>query len=83
MTKEDFNNKYKQYIENGYRGLTFDIPAATIYLDKQFETLIYVPHFKFAEITLTKNKFVRIKALLSSEIILKIEQDLEKLIKNE
>lgn len=40
MTNLEFNLKYKNYIEEGYEGLSFDIPHCTEYLDKKLEEII-------------------------------------------
>ncbi len=52
MTEKQFNEKYKDYIEEGFDGLEFDIPAVTEYLDKIFTDLIKVEGFKYAQIKL-------------------------------
>ena len=52
MTQQEFNEKYKAYIEKGFenQGLMFDIPSVTEYLDKEFQKFIRVPEFCFSQI---------------------------------
>ena len=54
MTVEDFNEKYKDYLEEGYYGLTLNDSRAIKYLDETFQDLIKIPGFKFSQI---KGKF--------------------------
>ena len=54
MTAEQFNNKYKDYLEEGHYGLDLYKPEAIEYLDKEFEELIKIPGFKYSQI---KSKF--------------------------
>lgn len=50
MTQEQFNEKYKQYIPEGWYGLGFDIPEVTIYLDEVMQDLITIPGFELHQI---------------------------------
>lgn len=52
MTSEEFNNKYKDYIPQGWSGLEFDIPEVTEYLDKLMEDLIQIPGFELHQVKL-------------------------------
>jgi hypothetical protein len=52
MTAQQFNEKYKQYIPNGWYGLSFDIPPVTEYLDTVMEDLITIPGFQLLQIKL-------------------------------
>ena len=47
---QEFNNKYKDYLEEGYNGLEIDIPLLTKWLDKKFEQFIIKPNFKYSQI---------------------------------
>ncbi len=40
MDADEFNQKYKNYIPNGWYGLGFSIPDVTDYLDKEMEDLL-------------------------------------------
>lgn len=56
MNQQQFNEKYKDYIEEGYQGLCFDIPKCTEYLNKIFENVIKTnPNFKFKQIKVKFN----------------------------
>lgn len=52
MTAEQFNEKYKPFIEEGFegQGLEFDLPIITKQLDKIFEDLIRIPDFRYSQI---------------------------------
>jgi hypothetical protein len=52
MTQQEFNEKYKQYIPEGWYGLSFDIPEVTIYLDGVMQDLITIPRFELYQIKL-------------------------------
>lgn len=53
-TSQEFNEKYKDYLEEGYYGMSLDKREALIYLDIEFQELIKIPGFKFHQI---KSKF--------------------------
>ena len=55
MTQQEFNEKYKQYIPEGWYGLSFDIPEVTIYLDGVMQDLITMPEFELNQIKLKFN----------------------------
>lgn len=55
MTTEKFNEKYKDYLEEGHYGLDIDYPAVVEYLDKTFQDLIKIPEFKYSQIKLKFN----------------------------
>lgn len=52
MTQQEFNDKYKAYLKNGYEGngLMFDIPSVIEYLDKEFQEFIKIPDFFYTQI---------------------------------
>ena len=50
MTQQEFNNKYKQYIPEGWYGLSFDIPEVAIYLDSVMQDLITIPGFELHQV---------------------------------
>lgn len=52
MTTEQFNEKYKQWIPQGWDGLEFDIPEVTEYLDKVMQDMITIPGFELNQIKL-------------------------------
>lgn len=50
MTANEFNIKYKDYLEEGHYGLGFDYPRITNYLDEMFQELIKIPGFQYSQI---------------------------------
>ena len=54
MTKNEFNEKYKEYLEEGHYGLDISTPSIIKYLDEMFQDLIKIPGFKYSQI---KEKF--------------------------
>jgi len=56
MTAEEFNEKYKDYLEEGHYGLDIHYPAIVNYLDEIFQDLIKIPGFKYSQIKLKFNR---------------------------
>lgn len=54
MTADEFNEKYKHFLEKDHYGLDIDIPELTEYLDKKFQEFITTPNFSYSQI---KTKF--------------------------
>ena len=54
MTISEFNEKYKEYLEEGHYGLDISTPSIIQYLDEIFQGLIKIPGFKYSQI---KEKF--------------------------
>jgi len=53
MTTKEFNEKYKDYLEEGHYGLDINIPSVVEYLDSIFEYgLTFLPGFKYSQIKL-------------------------------
>ena len=50
MTSEQFNEKYKDYLEDGHYGLGIDIPELTEWLDDKFQEFIKQPGFEYSQI---------------------------------
>lgn len=51
MTAEEFNTKYKDYLEEGHYGAEgFDEPEFLDWLDTKFQEFITYPYFKFSQI---------------------------------
>ena len=55
MTTTDFNEKYKEYLEDGHYGLDISIPSVVSYLNEMFEGLVKIPGFKYSQIKLKFN----------------------------
>ena len=52
MTAIEFNNKYKDYLEEGHYGLDIHYPEVIEHLDKRFQEFIKVPKFSYSQIKL-------------------------------
>ena len=83
MTSQEFNEKYKDYIEPGFedRGLEINIPEATEYLDKVFQDFIKVEGFCFSMIK-SKFGYCRFYAEPNSIPTSKVEEEINKYLQN-
>ena len=52
MTSTQFNEKYKQWIPEGWSGLDFDIPEVTEYMDTVMQDMTLIPGFELHQIKL-------------------------------
>ncbi len=87
MTAEEFNEKYKQYIPEGWYGLGFNIADVTDYLDKVMQELILIPGFELHQIKLKFN-MARFyfetnwkDKTLEAALMIKIESRINELVK--
>ena len=80
MTSEEFNEKYKAYLEDRHYGLAIGIPSVIDYLDDKFQELILVPGFKYSQIKLKFNSS-RFYCQPDSIDSNSIEQEINKLVK--
>lgn len=55
MTANEFNEKYKEWLPEGWYGLGFDIPPVTEFLDDVFKDLTKIPGFEYHQIKLKFN----------------------------
>ena len=56
MTSKEFNEKYKDYLEEGHYGLDINIPSVVNYLDSIMEYgLTNIPGLKYSQIKLKFN----------------------------
>lgn len=53
-TNQEFNEKYKDYIEEGHYGMDIGEPSILAYVDQIFNDLTQIPGFKYQQI---KTKF--------------------------
>lgn len=53
-TSKEFNEKYKDYIEEGHYGMDISEPSVLAYVDQIFNDLTQIPGFKYQQI---KTKF--------------------------
>ena len=87
MDADEFNQKYKEYIPEGWYGLGFNIPEVTEYLDKVMLDLITIPGLEIHQIKLKFNsaRFYfetnwKDKGL-EAALEIKIESEINKLVK--
>jgi hypothetical protein len=50
MNIDEFNEKWKVYLEEGFGGLEIDDDEITEYLDREFQELHKIPGFSFSQI---------------------------------
>lgn len=81
MTRQEFNEKYKQYIPKGWYGLDFDIPQVTNYLDGVMQDLIHIPGFELHQIKLKFGMCRFYATSVVSALQHSIESDVNKMIK--
>jgi hypothetical protein len=72
MTTDEFNEKYKDYLEEGHYGLDISIPEVTNKLDEIFQGLIKIPGFKYHQI---KSKFGTSRFYTNLTEVLNVELD--------
>ena len=81
MTHEEFNEKYKNYLEKGHYGIDVGNSDFIEWLDKKFEVFIKKPGFSYSQI---KSKFGMGRFYcegLTREEIDEVEDKISKLIK--
>ena len=81
-TSKEFNEKYKDYIEEGHYGMDINEPSVLAYVDQIFNDLTWIPGFKYLQI---KTKFGLARVYTNLEDILPfvgriINQELEEKI---
>lgn len=47
---KEFNDKYKDYLEEGHYGMDIEVPAVIAYVDEIFNDLTKIPGFKYEQI---------------------------------
>lgn len=77
---DDFNEKYKEYLEEGHYGLDINILSVIDYLDEKFKELILVPGFKYSQIKLKFNS-ARFYCMPNSVDSDSIERKIDELVK--
>ena len=81
-TSKEFNEKYKDYIEEGHYGMDINEPSVLAYVDQIFNDLIQIPEFQFSQV---KTKYGLARVYTNLEDILPfvgriINQELEEKI---
>ena len=81
MIPEEFNNKWRKHLAEGFYGLDIHNPSVTAYLDELFKELTkQYPNFIFYQI---KTKFGSVRFYadnLPKELIYKIEESIDKIL---
>lgn len=97
-TTTEFNEKYKDYLEEGHYGIDINEPSVITYIDQIFNDLIQIPGFKYQQIK-TKFGLARVYTNLDElmpfvgriinqeleqkiDFILKVEYELENRLKS-
>lgn len=81
MTTDQFNQKYNDYLEEGYYGLVIDNEEFIEWLDEKFQEYIKLPDFEYSQI---KAKFGMGRFYcegLSNEQIKEVENKITELCK--
>lgn len=76
MTTFEFNEKYKDYLDEGHYGLDLSNPKVIEYLDNKFQELIKIPGFKYQQIK-AKFNWYRFYANIDRQITSEIENELQ------
>jgi len=79
MSAEEFNEKYKAYLEEGHYGLALSKPEAIEYLDKEFEEFIKLPNFSYSQIKSKFNEFRFYNIGVSDEKTREVENKLKEI----
>lgn len=89
MTRQEFNEKYKQWIPEGWSGLDFDKPQVTEYLDREMQDLVMIPGFELHQIKM-KFEWPRVYFTTSFKnkatelaIAMRIQEDINRLMKGQ
>ena len=78
-TAEEFNIKYKDYLEIGHYGLDLDNPEAIEYLDNEFQEFIKIPDFSYSQIKSKFSSFRFYNCGVSHEKTKEVEQKLKEI----
>jgi hypothetical protein len=81
-TSKEFNEKYKEYLEEGHYGIDINEPSVLVYVDQIFNDLTKIPGFKYQQI---KTKFALARVYTNLDEIMPfvgriINQELEEKI---
>lgn len=79
MTRDEFNEKYKDYLEENHYGLALTNEEAINYLDEKFQTFTKRPDFKFMQIKSKFNWFCFYAEGITSEEQLEVEEKLKEI----
>lgn len=83
MTTVEFNEKYKDYLEDGHYGMSIPNEKVITALDKVFEqTLTKIPGFKYSQIKMKFNQ-ARFYSNLGMETNLMVELLIQEIFKTQ
>jgi hypothetical protein len=82
-TSDQFNEKYKDYLEQGHYGLDIDQEEIIEFLDKIFGDLTKIPGFTYAQIKLVFGYSRFYADGISSTMCFMIENRINQLLKDE
>lgn len=80
MTATEFNEKYKDYLDDRHYGCAIPNEKAIDYLDTKFQEFIKVPGFKFQQIKSKFHYYCFYCDNLSNEQVYEVENTLKKII---
>ena len=89
MTRQEFNEKYKQWIPQGWGGLEFDMPKVTEHVDLIMQDMVRIPGFELHQIKLKfgKARFYFDTKLfnkwLEHAIMLRVEERINELVETQ
>lgn len=78
-TSHEFNEKYKEYLEENHYGLALGNEEVIKYLDEEFQQLIKIPNFKYSQIKGKFNWFCFYADNVSSEKRQEIENKIKEI----
>lgn len=77
-TAEEFNKKYKHYLEERFYGMAINDPDAIAYLDEEFEREIAInPEFTYSQI---KMKYGMVRVYATSPKTIMWENEINKIL---
>lgn len=82
MTTEEFNNKYKDYLVEGYYGCELGLEEALKYLNSKFQEYVKLPNFKYQQIKSKFYNFCFYAEGISNEEKSEVELELSKIYNN-
>lgn len=81
MTTPEFNEKYKDFLEEGHYGLALIDEEAIAYLDEKFQDFIKRPDFKYSQIKSKWNYYCFYADGITSEEQMEVEDKLKEIHK--
>ncbi len=82
MTAQQFNEKYKDFLEEGHYGCDLHNEKALEYLDEQFQEFIKIKNFKYTQIKSKFNWFCFYNKGISRKKTEEVEKKLEEIYNN-